>query len=469
MSSTPTRPDLPAEPASALPLEQGVRVLASIGNQEGLRALLAFSDLHENILSRRGTDAGSDPGLLQTERFVLQEVLQLICARAQALTRADNVLIALADNGEFVCRASAGVHSIPHGMRLNRASALLADCFHSGQILRCDDAAHDARSAFDFTRQFAARSTVLVPLRGHNERLGVLQAFSAGPRFFTDADVRCLDLLAELVLSALKPADQDRRWQWLSELAGELLWVRPAEVEPAAAEPMPPPLFEPTPAPPTVEEPGVIQPPSDQIELPHVKFAIQQESPAPAHLETAPVEPTDFAPDASSYAMSEFLPIPEAPRSAPLPDLGNLTEPIVIPTTIFDAPDPDAPKAGLFAVDAPAADTAPIETKSPAPCPLKAESPGSSAPATAAPSKPNLLPFSNSNPRNQAPNDSPQPKKLPRRPFSAASLYRSPQVPGSPSLSFSCLSPDCSLPVSGGACRDMSASRRPESQPSPNP
>jgi len=64
---------------------------------------------------------------------------------------------------------------------------------------------------------------VLVPLRGQREQLGVLQAFSTTAWAFTDHDIRCFDLFAELVLSALKPEDQDRRIHWLSDVADEVL------------------------------------------------------------------------------------------------------------------------------------------------------------------------------------------------------------------------------------------------------
>ena len=84
------------EPAS--PVQEGNRVLESIAQREALRALLAFSDLHEQIRNRRLSPGGcSDKDLFETERFILDEVLQLICDRAQVLTQADGIVIALAE------------------------------------------------------------------------------------------------------------------------------------------------------------------------------------------------------------------------------------------------------------------------------------------------------------------------------------------------------------------------------------
>jgi N-acetylmuramoyl-L-alanine amidase len=223
MSASPSR--ALEDPAALSPaIEPGNRVLQSIGRSEGLPALLAFSDLHDQIRDRRAAMGPfSDSDLFQTERFVLNEVLQLICGRTQALTNADAVLVALAEGSEMVCRATAGPMPIPRGIRLNTGSEFLSDCLESGRILRCDDAQTDPRLEFDLCRQLDARSTVLVPLRGRSDRLGVLQAFSATAWSFTDQDLRCFDLFAELVLSALKPEDQDRRFRWLSEVADEVL------------------------------------------------------------------------------------------------------------------------------------------------------------------------------------------------------------------------------------------------------
>ena len=72
-----------------------------------------------------------------------------------------------------------------------------------------------------------ARATVLIPLRGYRQNIGVLQAFSASAWSFTDEDVRCLELFAELILAALRPEDQDRRFHWLANIADDVLQTTP--------------------------------------------------------------------------------------------------------------------------------------------------------------------------------------------------------------------------------------------------
>ena len=249
MSANPTRVDwealATADPGS--PLQEGNCVLESIARQEPLRALLAFSDLHEQIRNRRvATGCASDRDLFETERFILDEVLQLICDRAQAITHADGIVVLLAEGPEaegtaserleMVCRAAAGPLAVERGVHLIGESEFLQDCLESGRILRSDDCETDARVELDFAHHMGARSTVLVPLRGRREHLGVLQAFSRSTRAFTDHDVRCFDLFAELVLSALKPEDQDRRINWLSDVAGEVLLAKPAAAVPVVGD-----------------------------------------------------------------------------------------------------------------------------------------------------------------------------------------------------------------------------------------
>jgi len=274
MSANPTRVEWDASAIAAepgFPLQEGNRVLDSLARQEALRALLAFSDLHGRIRNRRaeGAASASDIDLFQTERFVLDEVLQLICERALAITHSDAVLVALAEGSQFICRAGAGSLGGERGTQLLRESEFLQDCLDSGRILRCDDCAIDARVDLDFSRQIGARSTVLVPLRGQRTNIGVLQAFSDVPFSFSDDDVRSLDLFAELVLSALKPEDQDRRVNWLADVAGDVLYTKTA----TAAEP--PSKTVASEVAPVINEPAILE------NIPLHKPAIEFKDPKP--------------------------------------------------------------------------------------------------------------------------------------------------------------------------------------------
>lgn len=234
MATTPTKteievtPRLPDTSVPAWPLTPESTVSASGTSTDGsspkpsgrdaLQALLAFSALHEQVRRRRALAsrlAGFDAGIAHVEfeegeRFVLDEVLQLVAERAIAITGADGMAIALAENNEIVLRASAGTIKPDVGQRIDRESAFSGASFRMAQVFRCDDAEVDARVNLRACRKLGARSMVAVPLCGTRRVIGLLEAFSAEPFGFNDSDVRHLTLLAELILGALRPEDEDR-------------------------------------------------------------------------------------------------------------------------------------------------------------------------------------------------------------------------------------------------------------------
>ena len=204
---------------------------------DALQALLAFSALHQQVRQRRalaakhaGFEAIPASEFEPAEQFVLDEVLQLVAERAVAITGADGLGIALAENNEIVLRASSGTVKPDVGARIQRDSAFSGACFRSAQIIRCDDTETDERVNLRACRALGARSMVAVPLCGRRRVIGLLEAFSADPFGFNDSDVASLELLAELILSALKPEDEDRFAE--SAIAAEAeLATPPAPIE----------------------------------------------------------------------------------------------------------------------------------------------------------------------------------------------------------------------------------------------
>lgn len=239
MATTTTKPNLPANQqfsgtgVSSWPrtstTASGDPDDSSLGasGRDALQALLAFSALHDQVRRRRAISVrhtgfdrsapehgpGGSPTSGEFERgelFVLDEVLQLVAERAVAITGADGLAIALAENNEIVLRASAGRIRPDVGARIDRSSAFSGACFRMAQIVRCDDTEIDPRVNLRTCRQLGTRSMVAVPLCGRRRVIGLLEAFSAEPFGFNDSDVRNLSLLAELILAALKPEDEDR-------------------------------------------------------------------------------------------------------------------------------------------------------------------------------------------------------------------------------------------------------------------
>ena len=183
-----------------------------------LQALLAFLALHElvrrrkTLETRRTADDGTvpEPELEEGEQFTLDEVLQLVADRAVAITGADGLAIALAENNEIVLRAVAGTVRPDWGARIDRDSAFSGACFRTAQIVSCDDTETDARVNLEACRRLGARSMVAVPLCVRTRGIGLLQAFSARPFGFDFSDVRNLSLLADVLLGAVTPGDMDR-------------------------------------------------------------------------------------------------------------------------------------------------------------------------------------------------------------------------------------------------------------------
>jgi N-acetylmuramoyl-L-alanine amidase len=186
--------------------------------RNALQALLAFSALHEQVRRRKvsatrqtGFDAGvSVAEVEEGKQFVLDEVLQLVADRAVAITGADGLAIALAENNEIILRAAAGTVRPDLGARIDRDSAFSGACFRMAQIVNCDDTETDARVNLQACRRLGARSMVAVPLCGRQRGIGLLEAFSAEPFGFNDSDVRNLSLLADLIVRALTPEEEDR-------------------------------------------------------------------------------------------------------------------------------------------------------------------------------------------------------------------------------------------------------------------
>ncbi len=153
------------------------------------------------------------------EQFVLDEVLQLVAERALTLTGADGVAIAMAEGDAIVCRAAAGTIVPERGARLDPKSGFSGACLRTGGIVRCDDSEKDPRVNVQVCRRLGTRSIVAVPIASAHGTIGLLEAFSAEPHGFNDSDVRSLNLLAELILSALKPEEENR----LAELSQRLV------------------------------------------------------------------------------------------------------------------------------------------------------------------------------------------------------------------------------------------------------
>ena len=213
---------------------------------EALQALLAFSSLHEQIRQRRAREKSGEPlgaDVWELEQFVLDEVLQLVAERALTLTGADGIAIAMAEGNAIVCRAAAGKIGPELGARLDPKSGFSGACLRTGGIVRCDDSENDARVEVEVCRRLGTRSIVAVPIASAYGTIGLLEAFSAEAHGFNDSDVRSLNLLAELILAAMKPEEENRLAEISQRLvAEERSKLRRTALRAGKSPPLPMPL-----------------------------------------------------------------------------------------------------------------------------------------------------------------------------------------------------------------------------------
>jgi N-acetylmuramoyl-L-alanine amidase len=179
-----------------------------------LETLLALSSLHEQIRERRDQELSKGARLTSVDgwelkQFVHDEVLQLVADRALMVTGADGVAVALVEGTGIVCRASAGKITPERGARLDPHSGFSGACLRNGVVVKCDDSELDSRVNPQACQRLGARSMVAVPLSAPQAIVGIMEAFSSEPFGFNDCDVRCLTLLAALILDAMNPAEED--------------------------------------------------------------------------------------------------------------------------------------------------------------------------------------------------------------------------------------------------------------------
>jgi N-acetylmuramoyl-L-alanine amidase len=182
---------------------------------EALQTLLAFSSLQDQTRRKRAEDAaryavGLGPAPATDEQhFSLEEVLQVVAERALAITQADGIAIALAEGEEIICRASSGSMAPDRGVRIER-TGFSGACLRARRIIRCDDSEQDSRVDVAACRKLGTRSMVAVPLISQESIVGILEAFSTEPFAFSDKKVQTLSVLADLIVGALQPEDEER-------------------------------------------------------------------------------------------------------------------------------------------------------------------------------------------------------------------------------------------------------------------
>lgn len=130
-------------------------------------------------------------------------VMALVTQRTLPLLDAEGAAIELAEQGDMVYRACAGIASPHLGLRLKMAQSLSGLAVTSGTTLVCDDAETDDRVDIAACRKVGLRSMLVVPLNHKGTIVGVLKAVSVQTHKFGDIEIGLLQLLSEQVAAAM--------------------------------------------------------------------------------------------------------------------------------------------------------------------------------------------------------------------------------------------------------------------------
>jgi len=136
--------------------------------------------------------------------LALDVVLNEIVEQARPATGATGAAIALARDGEMVCRASSGRNAPELGMRLDISSGLSGACMRTRRIQGCPDALADPSADAEASRQLGVRSVVVLPLLLEEELIGIFEIFSSQPSAFGDQDLQTLDGLAGRIIENVR-------------------------------------------------------------------------------------------------------------------------------------------------------------------------------------------------------------------------------------------------------------------------
>jgi hypothetical protein len=150
-----------------------------------------------------GEDGGRS--LAEMAHSDLDAALQLLAERAQYITGASGVAIALrrGDHNDMLCRASSGINAPELGALLSTEYGLSGESVRTRQLLRCDDAERDPRVNRDVCRDLGIASVVVMPIVGEDRVLGIFELLSGKPRAFDERDLSALSRLAEMVETAV--------------------------------------------------------------------------------------------------------------------------------------------------------------------------------------------------------------------------------------------------------------------------
>ncbi len=136
-------------------------------------------------------------GLAELLNCVPNQLLREIAQQALQATHAMGAAIALEQQGELICRATAGDSASEIGAMINAGSGFAGVCASSGRMQLCGNTALDSRVDAGACRQLGISAITVVPLLHQDRVLGLIAVFSRRPYAFGVRDLQALQDLAE--------------------------------------------------------------------------------------------------------------------------------------------------------------------------------------------------------------------------------------------------------------------------------
>ncbi len=202
-------------------------------------------------------------------------VLAEIVEQTYRETNASGAALALDVDGHVVCCARAGEYAPALGAELDRESGISGLCLRTAEMVRCSDAASDARVDREAAGRLGISSILAVPIAVNHATVGLLEVFSASPGAFgipEEASVfHAAQRLAAVLGGEPERAIREDNWDSLLEILSEPTVCEPVDSESRATivsdaslmseavapvEDVPPVASHPVPQPEAVPEPA---------------------------------------------------------------------------------------------------------------------------------------------------------------------------------------------------------------------
>jgi len=175
-------------------------------DEQSFQSLLWAAFTIQEFNNRKSEGTVMVPGAKPAELFdcVPNPLLQELVQQALQATHATGAAIGLKQQGELICRATAGDFASEIGAVINAGSGFTGLCISSRTMQLCNNTALDSRVDADACQKLGVSSIIIVPLAHQDQVLGLIAVFSRRPYAFGIRNLQALQGLAEKCAASLQ-------------------------------------------------------------------------------------------------------------------------------------------------------------------------------------------------------------------------------------------------------------------------